>query len=115
MILEEGKEYQLVKDLKPLLNLTTHSIKTRKEDLLIWFENFFDFEIVKQKPFTIKILKIKEEYQPLPRKVEKNAASAFYRQEQGEDISDERDAYQRARDKFRDTLVLVKKWKNKEK
>lgn len=50
---------------------------------------------------------------------EKNAASAFYRQEQGEDITDERDAYQRARDKFRDmygdTLVLVKKWKNKEK
>lgn len=219
MNLEEGKEYQLTKELMPLLNLTAHSIKTRKEDLLIWFENFFDFEIVKQKPFTIKILKIKEEYQPLPRKVEKNqltkerkydeftyqalgeefepnsksrvarqaiysfgssefghhdykkvveryvskpfnkyaetnneqvwvwyssykepnetvienwrtilfnerideknAASAFYRQEQGEDITDERDAYQRARDKFRDmygdTLVLVKKWKNKEK
>lgn len=37
MNLKEGKE------LVPLLNLTTHSIKTRKEDLLIWFENFFDF------------------------------------------------------------------------
>lgn len=72
MILEEGKEYQLTKELMPLLNLTAHSIKSRKEDLLIWFENFFDFEVVKQKPFTIKILKIKEEYQPLPRKVEKN-------------------------------------------
>lgn len=33
------------------------------------------------------------------------------RTQQGEDITDERDAYQRARD----TLVLVKKWKNKEK
>lgn len=43
MNLEEGKEYQLTKELMPLLNLTAHSIKTRKE-----------------------------EYQPLPRKVEKN-------------------------------------------
>lgn len=50
-------------------------------------------------------------YQALGKEFEPNSKSRVARQ--GEDITDERDAYQRARDKFRDTLVLVKKWKNK--
>lgn len=48
---------------------------------------------------------------------EQEAANAFYRQEQGEDISKEKDCYNKARKRFKtlygDCLVLVKNWRLK--
>ena len=51
---------------------------------------------------------------------EAEAANAFYRQEQGEDVTEEKNAFKNAKDEFfgihGDYVVLVKKWRrNKEK
>lgn len=41
----------------------------RREDLLEWLKNFYDYEILKGKPMRIRIKVVFGEYQPLPRKV----------------------------------------------
>lgn len=50
---------------------------------------------------------------------EREAANAFYKEQQGEDISKERGYYKRALDRFKETYgsipILVSKWKNSNK
>ena len=44
------------------------SVKKRKEDLLRWMSEFFDYEILSGKPVRIQIKEIYGDYKPLPRK-----------------------------------------------
>ena len=69
MQLEENKVYEVKKEFLPLLNVTANQWKERKDDLLEWWKDFFDYEITFAKPITIRINEIyNQEYQPLPRK-----------------------------------------------
>lgn len=69
MLIEENKEYLLKKELAPMLNISKYIIERRKKDLLEWLTNFYDYEIIKVSPLTLKIITIIGEYQPLPNKV----------------------------------------------
>ena len=62
--------YKLKEEFFPLLNIALNQWKSRKNDLLLWLENFYDYEILDGKPLRIKIIEVYGEYQPLPRKVE---------------------------------------------
>lgn len=69
MQLEENKVYEVKKEFLPLLNVTANQWKERKDDLLEWWKDFFDYEIIYSKPIVIRINEIyDQEYQPLPRK-----------------------------------------------
>ena len=65
----ESKIYNMKEELFPLLNIPLNQYKARKQDLLTWLENFFDYEIMSGKPIRIKIIEVYGEYQPLPRKI----------------------------------------------
>lgn len=64
----EKKIYLLKEELFPLLNVSIGQWERRQKDLLLWFENFFDYEILKGKPLRIEITEVYGEYRPLPRK-----------------------------------------------
>lgn len=68
-MIEENKEYLLKKELAPLLNISIYSIERRTKDLLEWLANFYDYDIISNSPYKIKIKTIIGEYQPLPRKL----------------------------------------------
>lgn len=69
MQLEKNKVYEVKKEFLPLLNVTANQWKERKDDLLEWWKDFFDYEIIYSKPIIIRINEIyNQEYQPLPRK-----------------------------------------------
>lgn len=69
MIIEKRKIYKLKDEFFLLLQIPVHQWKERKEDLLEWLNNFFDYEIIEGKPIKIQINEIyEEEYQPLPYK-----------------------------------------------
>ena len=67
----EPKIYNMKEEFWPLLGIPKTQWERRKDDLLTWFENFFDYEIMSGKPIRIKIIEVYGEYQPLPRKVSK--------------------------------------------
>lgn len=50
------------------LGIGTRAWKDRKEDLLIWLENFYDYELYEGRPIRIFIKEVYGEYRPLPRK-----------------------------------------------
>ena len=54
-MIEEGKIYEVKKEFLPLLNVTMHQWERRKEDLLEWWEEFFNYEIIGKSPIMIKI------------------------------------------------------------
>lgn len=62
--------YKLKEEFFPLLNIAINQWKMRKDDLLHWLSNFYDYEIVEGKPLRIKIIEVYGEYQPLPRKLD---------------------------------------------
>ena len=194
----EPKIYNMKEELFPLLNIPLNQYKARKQDLLTWLENFFDYEIMSGKPIRIKIIEVYGEYQPLPRKLsitnhedkvkdydtftiaslgtefkpnskskvareaieafgeekygesdgihkwvwystykeldsdtlarwrqimseehisEQEAANAFYKEQQGEDISKEKGFFKNARTRFKEeygsTPILVESWRVK--
>ena len=53
------------------LGITLYQFRTRKQDLLDWLSNFFDYEIYDGRPIRIFVKEIIGEYRPLPRKVNK--------------------------------------------
>lgn len=65
----EKRTYDVKKELLPLLKIPYNQFKKRKEDLLEWFKDFFEYEVISNKPIKIKITEVYGEYQPLPRKV----------------------------------------------
>lgn len=65
----ECKIYKVKEEFLPLLNISEHQWKKRREDLLDWLSDFFDFEIIHAKPICIKINEVyTQNYRPLPRK-----------------------------------------------
>lgn len=61
--------YKLKEEFFVLNNIAINQWKSRKDDLLQWISNFFDYELLNGKPLQIKIIEVYGEYQPLPRKV----------------------------------------------
>ena len=68
MIIEKGKIYDFKKEFWAALNIKKNQWETRKEDLLEWISNFYDYEIYYDRPIRIFIKDIYGTYQPLPRK-----------------------------------------------
>lgn len=73
----------------------------------VWFSSY---EVLNEEELT-RWRQIREE----EKISDQEAANAFYRQEQGEDITKEKNSYKRAmqriREEFKDTPVLVESWK----
>lgn len=65
----EPKIYNMKEEFWPLLGIPKTQWERRKQDLLSWFENFFDYELMEGKPIRIKIIEVYGEYKPLPRKI----------------------------------------------
>lgn len=75
--------YKLKEEFFQITNISKSQWERRKQDLLIWWENFYDYDLIEGKPIQIKILEVYGEYQPLPRKVkETNTAEKIADYEQ---------------------------------
>jgi hypothetical protein len=59
--------YKLKEELFPLLKISTSQYDRRREELMEWLAEFYDYEILEGKPIRIKINEIYGEYKPLPR------------------------------------------------
>ena len=64
----ERKIYDFKTEFWKLTGITKWHWNERKEDLLEWLENFYDYELLEGRPMRIHIKEIYGEYQPLPRK-----------------------------------------------
>lgn len=61
--------YVLKTDFFNIIKIPLTQYKQRKEDLMEWLKDFFDYEILEGKPIRIKINEVYGEYSPLPRKI----------------------------------------------
>lgn len=61
--------YKLKEEFWLLIGISKSQWDRRKQDLLQWWTNFYDYEILEGKPLRIKINEVYGEYQPLPRKL----------------------------------------------
>ena len=68
MIVEKGKVYDFKNEFWNLIHLSKYSWENRKEDILEWLKNFYDYELYEGRPMRIYIKEIYGEYKPLPRK-----------------------------------------------
>ena len=68
-VMIEQKIYELKNEFFPLLNISIGQYRRRKEDLMEWLKDFFDYEILEGKPIRIKINEVYGEYQPMPRNI----------------------------------------------
>ena len=50
-------------------NIPHNQYKNRKEDLLEWLKEFYEYKILEGKPIRIEITEVIGEYKPLPRKI----------------------------------------------
>lgn len=64
----ETKTYKLKEEFFKILKIPTKQWALKKEQLLSWFENFFDYEILEGSPIYIQIKEVYTDYKPLPRK-----------------------------------------------
>lgn len=67
--IEKGKVYDFKKEFWALLNIKRNAWEARKDELLEWLDNFFDYELYEGRPMRIYIKEIYGEYRPLPRKI----------------------------------------------
>ena len=68
-VIESGKVYDFKKEFWQLTGITKSNWETRKDDLLEWLKNFYDYEIYDGKPIRIYIKEVYGNYMPLPRKL----------------------------------------------
>lgn len=64
----ELKTYKLKEEFFKELNISASQWKCKKEELLSWLENFYDYSIVEGCPILITIKEVYGDYKPLPRK-----------------------------------------------
>lgn len=67
-VVEKNKVYDFKSEFWSIIHLSKYSWETRKEEVLEWLTNFFDYELYEGKPMRIYIKEIYGEYRPLPRK-----------------------------------------------
>jgi hypothetical protein len=60
--------YELKSEFFSLLNIKENQYKKRREDLMQWLYEFYDYEILEGRPLRIRIIEVYGEYQPLPRR-----------------------------------------------
>lgn len=65
----EKKIYKLKEEFFILNNIPVYQWKRRRQDLLNWLANFYDYELIEEKPLRIKIVEVYGEYESMPRKV----------------------------------------------
>jgi hypothetical protein len=76
--------YELRAEFFPMLGIKEYQYQKRKDDLMEWLHEFYDYELLEGKPLRIQITEVYGEYQPLPRKT----YSIKYRQEKVKDYAD---------------------------
>lgn len=67
--------YEFKTEFWPLIGIKKNQWENRKEDLLEWLTNFYDYELLEGRPLRIHIKEVYGEYQPLPRQVNNTALS----------------------------------------
>ena len=70
MQLEIGKVYDFKNEFWVMTGIKKNQWECRKQDLLDWLSNFYDYELYEGRPIRILIKEIYGTYQPLPRKNE---------------------------------------------
>ena len=68
-MIEAGKIYDLKEEFFRLTGITIYQFRNRKEELLEWLKEFYDYELYEGRPIRIYIKEVIGEYKPLPRKV----------------------------------------------
>lgn len=66
-MVEKGKIYNFKEEFWGMVGISKYSWETRKEDVLIWLENFYDYELLEGRPIRIYIKEVYGDYRPLPR------------------------------------------------
>lgn len=69
MVIEKGNIYNFKEEFWSALGISKNSWERRKDDLLEWLANFYDYELLEGRPIRIYIKEIYGKYKPLPRKV----------------------------------------------
>lgn len=64
--------YNFKTEFWPTLGISKKSWEERREDLLEWLTNFYEYELLNGRPIRIYIKEVIGEYQPLPRKINSN-------------------------------------------
>lgn len=67
----EAKVYLFKEEFMPLLKITNYQYRHKKNELLEWLKDFFEYEILEGRPIRINILQQIGEYEPLPTKDQK--------------------------------------------
>lgn len=63
-----GHEYRFKEEFCKGLGIPMYQANERRNELLLWLKNFYEYEIIEGRPIRIKILDVIGAYQPLPRK-----------------------------------------------
>lgn len=68
-MIQANMVYNFKDEFFPAVGITIYQFRNRKDDLLKWLNNFYDYELLDGKPMRIHIKEVIGEYRPLPRKV----------------------------------------------
>lgn len=67
----EPKVYLFKEEFMPLLHITQYQYRNKKDELMEWLKDFFEYEILEGRPIRINIIAQLGEYEPLPAKDQK--------------------------------------------
>lgn len=68
-MVEAGRIYDFKDEFFGLTGITMYQFRNKKNDLLEWLKEFYDYELYEGRPIRIYIKRVIGEYKPLPRKV----------------------------------------------
>ena len=68
-MIEAGKIYDFKGEFFELTGITMYQFRNRKDDLLEWLKEFYEYELYDGRPIRIYIKRVIGEYKSLPRKV----------------------------------------------
>lgn len=84
----ERKVYLLKQEFFKMLNINESQYKRRKEELMEWLKEFYDYEILDEKPIKICIKEVYGEYKALPHKKYDAQARAEFTKQKHDDYND---------------------------
>lgn len=68
--------------LKEHLNISRNDWERRKEDVLDWMKDFFDYDVYQEKRrIYYRIKEVKKEWEPVPRKYKSKEVKEFYKEQ----------------------------------